>query len=607
MFITNLYKRIFDLSVIKKAYLGIISIALLFSLTIFYLNFLNLKTQKRNQIEHEIHLIENRITETIDSYKEMMQVIGKKLSTDSINKDPQKISLLLKQFYLNNKNYEESEIARIEFLDLSWHNKKENISVNRYSLLDSKIDLPANLEDNLITFPGKIFIFTKQNNLSLTAHEQVYLVMGITNDKKEYIGNLSILLDIDSWISSLKQRFDRTNNVLAVTSDKGMILQSTSVDLNGISINNKLLLSHKNHSEFKVQNYLFANYIAIPSSPLSIMIGYNKKQFVDDLIEIIKPQFLILFVSSLISALLFYIFRRKIKDEVQKNFSDDLTKVQTENITLQDELNKLTNQFAEEIDSYKSKLKFVKDSLEAHKISNLEANNLLFDINKSILDSLNETKELAGELIQSRNSDQLIKLTFKEEVSLLNEIYGKISYISNFCAIYNNEKVDVEEIIDSSIKLYTKEIFLKNIKLDSAIDENIGNIEFSNLLLKQIIVSLLYISFEAARSSGEIKFEAYTKKIKNKQMLVILIKDDGFYLNEVNKGSLEKTLFKNKISPLHLSLNNVKNILENHSCEMNVTYNNEGKILELIIPYENQSHKKETYDTKANNVIQFKK
>jgi signal transduction histidine kinase len=189
----------------------------------------------------------------------------------------------------------------------------------------------------------------------------------------------------------------------------------------------------------------------------------------------------------------------------------------TENINLLAELNESNTKSLTEIDLYKDKLEYNLSSLEAHKISYLETNNLLSEINSNIKNSLVKITELTKELIQSR-SDEGFRLTAQEEIELLNEIDDKLAYVSHFCVVYKNEDVDVEAVISSCAKIYTKDIFLKNINFHSSIKGDLGIIKFNQLLFQQIIVSLLYVSFESARPKGEITLEAYQKKIKNKKM-----------------------------------------------------------------------------------------
>jgi hypothetical protein len=416
------------------------------------------------------------------------------------------------------------------------------------------------------------------DNLSLARNKELYLLMGVVNARQEYIGHLTILLNFEKWIHNLKQQFDKIGLVLAIIDAEKRILFSSDRDLqNNLIKKHKLPLSH--------DRYFFTNMIPIPHSSFSLAFGYDKRNFWFCFKEKVIPQLLILITTCLFSVILFWCFRKRVHNEVKEHFSDVIATFASENKNYKNNIQKLAADFSDKEDLYKSKLKYSADFLEAHKVSAKEFDKLFSIINQNILLSLLEIKNLTRELVLFRKEESVFKLQQNEEIEIVTKIESKIEDLEGFCIKDQNNQANIEEAVKSIANAYSKEIFKKSLSFSYEVKANAKTINFNNLLFYQVLFSLLYISIDASRPGGTISLKVFKKTMHQVEMLVVLIKDHGFYLREDNN---DYQLAKSRENPFHfrLSFDNILNVLEKYNGSIKTIYTKDGKAIELSLPYD---------------------
>ena len=589
MFLVELLNKATSISELKKIYLSLaIIVSLLFSLT-FYLNYEVLKNQKIQSAYQQEKNLNSAVKLTFNIYQEMLETISTRITTSNL--EAKKISALLKQFHPSNENS-----SKIPFLDLTWHDQKHNLSVNRYGQTEGLLKLPEELESALKHSSGRNLFTTINDKRSLSGHQQLYILMRVLNAKHEHEGYLTALLDFENWIKMQSEQLNTEGLVLALIDNQNKIL-----------IASDSVLEEAPDISSADEYYQFIERINLPSSSsYYLMLGYNTKLFWAELITILIPQFAILTVVSLVSFTLFFLFRKKLENEQRCHFISDIENLKITNEQYKDEIASLKLEFDKEEILLKSKLKQSEGFLDAYKLSFKEKDNLLAEINSNISYSMKEIKELSNELHDYKSNKDGTRLTANEELSILSDIKAKIDSAAEFCVPNNDNAADIEEVAEVLANLYAKEIFKKNLNFSYEIKANTKTIRFNNLLFTQVMASLLYTSIDSAKPGGQIFIEASRKKSKEGDKLIILIKDDGFYLNE---GELfDKSGPDSVTCSLRLSLNTVKTVLEKYNCYISTAYNKDGKTLELHFPCNAKAPK----NTKANNfignnVIQFKK
>jgi len=216
----RLFNKATHISELKKIYLSLaLIVSLLLTLT-FYLNYESLKNQKSIAAHKQGENLNLAIKRSFDTYKEMLKTISTRITTSDL--DAKKISTLLKQFHPSNENS-----SKIPFLDLTWHDEKNNISINRYGQVEGTLKLSKELKSALKHGARRIFLTSIHNQLSLSGHKQLYLIMNISNSQAGDTGYITALPNFDSWIEAQSESLKRDGLILALTDNQNKILISS--------------------------------------------------------------------------------------------------------------------------------------------------------------------------------------------------------------------------------------------------------------------------------------------------------------------------------------------------------------------------------------------
>ena len=594
MYAISFGKSVFNWSLEKSFYLGILLSALAVSIALYYFQLSKLHDVKKVQIKQEVHFITNEMDKSSTSYKEMLDFISKRIIEKNLINDPNAISLLLKNVYLTTKGTN----TKIGFSDISWHNAANNMAINRYGSIQPITTLPLDLENNLKTFPNTIHLYVIENSAKIPSVKELYFARGITNSKGAYIGKLVVLLDIEPWMNLLKERLDKIADVMAIIDNKQEIFFSTDRQLENLVISLPLKLKGE-QVNLIYKDYKFLDYIKFSQSPYAMLYGYNNKVFSQRVVKNITPALITLWMLTFLFLSVFSFFSKKLRLNIRGEFIQDIEILTDEYSKLIKEKATIVADFSKESNIYKTTSEYDKNLLSFYKISYKEKEKLTLNINSNIANSLVEIREFVKVLIQAQTGVIDIPIVYDKQIEILTDIHNKLVYISDFCVVFKEEDIDVATVICDVIRIYAKDIFLNNLSINPKISSKIKTIKFNTLLFQQIIVSLLHVSIECSRPGGEIKIEA----IKNKYNLIITIKDDGFHVSEDYKGELET----NKHSPLQLDLHTIKSVIETHNGNLEIKYTKEGKVSYLTLPLNPSTTKDKKSVIGGGNVVLFKR
>lgn len=265
--IPKIIERIFDLPKSKKIYAGIFLTGFTFILVIFYLNFIKLQDYYYEQVKEKNVIISTTINKSLNVYKEILATISAKLSSSYTLADRQKISSLLRQFYLSKSNTD-----KINFSDIRFFDATNKVTVNRYGSVKTATELPDHITTKLQTFPSQMFMVEASDSLNLTAgYNRLSLLTGVVNSGREYIGYLAILPDFENWIQTVKQQINESWLIVVITDKENRVLYATDHSLNG---NDSNFIEKQNDSR-----YCFTNTASIQNSSFFVISGYNKRHF----------------------------------------------------------------------------------------------------------------------------------------------------------------------------------------------------------------------------------------------------------------------------------------------------------------------------------------
>lgn len=578
-------------------YLSILLVASMLSLVFYSYQSAALRATVTTRLTQQQSLIKQQIEQTNTSYKSMLDFISKKIIDDSLINEAGAISLILKNAYIANKNINK----KIGFLDISWYNSNDRVSVNRYGAIQITKAFPVDFDNNIKTFPNKIHLYAVENTNKIPSVKELYLAMGVTNTKGQYLGKLIVLLDTEQWVNSLKEKFSTISDAIIAIDSQYNILFSTEKSLENLIINVPVHLT-EGRANLSYKDYIFSHSIQFNSSPYMMLLGYNKKSLEHLLIQITYPTLFVLWGLTCFILALAFLYKKQLRVNIKSEFIKELEKLKKDNIKLTKEQFDIVARMSKELDLYIQEARYNKDFIEAYKLSEAVKEKLITKINSNIVNSLTEIRELIKILIHSQQDVINISISPYKQIEILSNSYNKLAYISEFCAVYKQEEVEVNSIICEVIKVYAKDIFPNNLSIIPEVSSQIKTIQFNRLLFQQIMASLLYTSIECSKPNGKVIIEANKKKVNNNNCLVMIIKDDGFQLSSDYSIS-EAT----NISPLKLDFQVIKGILETHNGTLDIQYNKEGKAICLVLPLNTLPKKNDNTIMEGSNVVLFKK
>lgn len=355
-------------------------------------------------------------------------------------------------------------------------------------------------------------------------------------------------------------------------------------------------------SHFKDKNFyqlLRIIYIyAVLEAIIMVAFLYAKhSEFGGSLMNSIVQFLIILGISNIFFLSIFFFFKHQLKYYLNNYSIKYIEKLERDNKMLIEKNNLLTGSYHH----YKNLVKI-------EEISSFRKEKLISDICSKITTSLAEIKEFIRIFIQLKTGEIKISISRDKQLDIFIEINNKLAYLSEFCVAYQEEDIEILDIvynIREIYEIYKKDIVQSRLNVIPTISTNIKNIKFNKLLLQQILASLLNHAVSHARPAGTINIDITTRKKDQQDTLVILIKDNGFYLSEEFTRDF-KSNFLN-ISPLELDLNTIKNILETHNGTLDLLHGSENREIYLTLPCETFIDVSKTRAVEHENVILFRK
>jgi signal transduction histidine kinase len=421
-----------------------------------------------------------------------------------------------------------------------WINKEDKISVTSY---DGVLERKENL------------IFEKHHFLSKTNHWEMFfsdpkkdrygqdvidLSVGVGDDNGNYVGIMMARLEINKIITLINNVIQSDSFKYIVYNNKRVLFSSD--DNSDLDQNNNLKQFLKNSNNQGIINnriLIGDNYFnklnKLSNFPVYLISGYNQKS----LNSIIFKYFILYsIIISIIFCLIFfayYLLRRELRLKSSR-FRSMIKKDKYLSRKLYKELTQL-------LKSKKSNDKFLMD--------------VILRSNKNIDIIKNNIEQLLK--IQINNND----LDVNYKLDIYDDILTKISKIE-FLLPSNLEpkKIDIIEAIYSAID-NNRDLKIKfNIDVNFSYRQDVRFIECDELILVQIMSSLIYSAY-MNQPSSKININLSKIFINKKEYINIIITDDGIGLNDDDKKYF-------KVDNFHrYNLNNIKKLISLCNCKIN--------------------------------------
>jgi hypothetical protein len=527
-------------------------------------------------IESSIAASRQELNDSFDSYNAIFNIISSKINEGREKLNERRISDLLKQFHTTSKNLSNTKIS---FLDINWQGVKGDI-INRYGALPL-LNLDTPLETHVRTYPKQPFLHSAFPENKISSTNDYFLTWGVINSKNVYIGKLTILLDLKTWMHELGSKL-QDQGLIAILVDHKTSLSSNNAIFDVVHLQDKLPI--------KLKDFTITNDLLLKPQPYKLLFGYNKLFLYKQAFQRTIPLLLVFWCSMLIFVIAQFVYTKMLKSDIFAGFKSDVKALAHENLKHK----QIEKSLLEQLDKYKHETTSYNNKINASKISSKAKEDLELQIRKRFTSTIIELIETARVIGQSIEGVLSIKMDYGKQVELLVNINNKLaSIVRGYVCNEKNDKINLEVIINDTIKIFAEEIFEQKLSIKARIKNKNNNLYHDELLLKQILANLLRESISCSKPNSTIKIFAHNEFIEAMEHLVVKITDDGFGIPNDNEE-------QQAILPLMLDSQSIKALIESNGGQLEIEYMvGHGKTITCSLPYKDTR----TSLVKGSNVI----
>lgn len=515
-------------------------------------------SQKQN-IVHDMHIEWDRLETFCQERLDHTEYILKLLAIQ-IKKSPDDFHYVKNVFedYINSQEVQEL----FDIKECFWFHDLLNVKVRSTPKDNQYI---SQFITKKVQFPERVSYGINTNN------HTIHAIIGVTNEKKEYVGSIVVDFDLINFASSLESRrkHEYTNFAL-IGEGKEVIVQSSpsmsNIGLNNRVVTNKILQSIIDKIGFTEENSKEFSYIdmvngvnyyvkKLPNQPFILIVNISPNEIKKDIFNKVVMKFMEISLFALgFLLLIIAIYRRETWLRAKAERASDIA-------------NKAT----------KAKSDFL--AFTAHEIRS--------PLGFIVTGSEVMQKQLLGpvptaymEYIDGINSNAHLILDFI--IDILDETHileNNFSIVNNVCSI--------RDIITKATKMNQSKLEDKNSKFDIKIDTAIPKLLCDPRRILQVINNLVSNSIKYSFKNSVIEIVAQIEE----GCLCVYVIDQGVGMSEeeieialTKYGTVQKKNFQ-FIESYGLGLPIVKMLLDAHDARLVIESTvNVGTSIKIIFP-----------------------
>lgn len=205
--------------------------------------------------------------------------------------------------------------------------------------------------------------------------------------------------------------------------------------------------------------------------------------------------------------------------------------------------------------------------------------------------ALKGISEASSALLGNLRGEPSSKLSTEKQIHFVNMIQNSVMNIQSVTTnLLDLTYVDVNKVLRKCVAVQSKAAFLKEVRIEVREYPDLPLIYADELRLQQIFLGLLSLSIDYIPRKGEVQIATELRQSKEKPLLVLVVQDNGFRLeeedlNRINEKFNSKGL-DHKIGGFTLDLSSVRKLIEMHHGTFTIqNTGREGKIMTLEFPY----------------------
>lgn len=511
-----------------------------------------IKKETGNDSQKVFRKCVNGIEHAFINYKQVFNIIAKNVSQNTQNKNEKYLTDLIAYFSLSGSAVENNKLLNLG--SLYWVDENEEIgTVGRWGRVIEKPELDSEYLRHLHEDPWSLQI-SEAKNFPIQEDSLIHLGMGVADPHGQFLGFVVLKLTFEDLLLNLGIK---ANNIL---------------NYRILNANNNIVFSSKNFNADLKSVYPLSYKMG--NSPYTLIFGSKENEIFNRFKSTVMPVLAIIGLFYLLSIFLVWFYWKTIRETIKHDFEKIIFDLETQKRAMHEEFSQ-TLRLNQRLAKYLNALDATHTETEAF-LKCIHQRTLL-NI-KFIIETL---KKISKVMMSEGESSSKIKTHIKFIIQINKD--------SSTYQIRNHESektaIDVHKIIDESLKIHAREIYLKEINLETHLKEDTPQISIDAICLKQILVSSIANCLSSVPKGGRLSIEMYCDRSSLPHFLNIVLKDDGFGVDESQLSSfpVKSELQGNFI---HKDLKTIKALVKSVSGRLEVK--NElykGKVIHIIIPY----------------------
>ena len=179
--------------------------------------------------------------------------------------------------------------------------------------------------------------------------------------------------------------------------------------------------------------------------------------------------------------------------------------------------------------------------------------------------------------------NQQISNLMIQEVDRLNRVVGQLHEFARPITV-SKKPINVRTFLENSLKLIERQTSEGNIKIQTRLDSEIGEILVDPDRINQVFLNLYLNAMESMKNGGNLN--VWLLKNQEKDGIKIRVQDTGTGINEDDLTHIFDPYFTTKASGTGLGLAIAHNIIEAHDGEIKVdSIFGQGTTVTILLPY----------------------
>ena len=179
--------------------------------------------------------------------------------------------------------------------------------------------------------------------------------------------------------------------------------------------------------------------------------------------------------------------------------------------------------------------------------------------------------------------NQQISNLMIQEVDRLNRVVGQLHEFARPITI-SKKPIKVRTLLENSLKLIERQTSEANIKIETDIDAEIGDVFIDPDRINQVFLNLYLNAIESMKNGGNLHVSLLNSE--KKDGIEIRVRDTGTGISEDDLTHIFDPYFTTKASGTGLGLAIVHNIIEVHNGEVKVdSMLGQGTTITILLPY----------------------